>query len=347
MPAFLLLISLSIRPDAAVGPLAELFGAGRTWLLITVLCVWADDTFAYIGGRLWGRGQFLNHISPNKTWSGAAAGSVAAIVAGAGLGLFVGQPLVGAGLGMLVALMAPSGDLAESAMKRAAGVKDSGRLFPGHGGILDRTDAFLLAAPAACAILTITVPLPEPLTRVAVLGSTGSIGRQALDVLEGLRDSFRVVAMAAGSDDATLSQQARRHRPMVVHLADDKAADRLELPAGTKLVGGEDALTELALRDDVDLVLVATGGMVSLVPVIAALRAGKVVATANKETLVAGGHLVMPLARELATGRGIDAREGDPVVGALAWLRPIEFRSTPPSGSASLASAARISAGWC
>ena len=78
---------------------------------------------------------------------------------------------------------------------------------------------------------------------------------------------------------------------------------RLDLPPGTERVGGPDALVELATRDDVDLVVVGTGGVVSLRPVLAALRAGKVVATANKETLVAGGHLVMPLARGLAERR--------------------------------------------
>lgn len=149
MPAFLLLISLAVRPDGASGQLAEWLDAGRAWLLITVLCVWAGDTFAYFGGRLLGRGRFFNHISPNKTWSGAIAGGVAAMVAGGLLGWWVDRPLVGLGLGALIAVVAPVGDLAESALKRAAQVKDSGRLFPGHGGILDRLDAFLLVAPSA------------------------------------------------------------------------------------------------------------------------------------------------------------------------------------------------------
>jgi 1-deoxy-D-xylulose-5-phosphate reductoisomerase len=140
--------------------------------------------------------------------------------------------------------------------------------------------------------------LPER-TRVCLLGSTGSIGRQALDVLAGLADTFEVVALAAGSDAAGLAAQVARHRPRAHALT-----------AQT----GDAALEELATRQDVDLVLVATGGIVSLRPVLAALGAGKIVATANKETLVAGGHLVMPLARKLA-GAGGDQ---------LAWLRPID-----------------------
>jgi 1-deoxy-D-xylulose-5-phosphate reductoisomerase len=144
---------------------------------------------------------------------------------------------------------------------------------------------------------------------VAVLGSTGSIGRQALDVLAGLPGRFNVVALAAGRNAATLGEQADRFGPAVVHLAgDDDTGDVAE------------KLVEIATRDDVDIVLIATGGMISLRPVIAALEAGKVVATANKETLVAGGHLVMPLARRLAERHGA----ADSAAGALAWLRPID-----------------------
>ena len=95
------------------------------------------------------------------------------------------------------------------------------------------------------------------------------------------------------------------------------------MPAGTAILAGDDALIELATRDDVDLVIVGTGGVVSLRPVLAALAAGKVVATANKETLVAGGHLVMPLAKQLATARAA-VDPGDPLASPLGWLRPID-----------------------
>jgi len=158
---------------------------------------------------------------------------------------------------------------------------------------------------------------------VALLGSTGSVGTQAVDVLAANPDAFRVVALATGHDGPMLAEQARRLRPSVVALADGHALAGLELPVGTDRIAGEDALIDLAMRDDVDLVVVATGGIVSLRPVLAALRAGKVVATANKETLVAGGHLVMPEARRLAADRArIDAR--DAFANPLAWLRPID-----------------------
>jgi 1-deoxy-D-xylulose-5-phosphate reductoisomerase len=158
---------------------------------------------------------------------------------------------------------------------------------------------------------------------VAVLGSTGSIGRQALDVLEGLPDRFRIVAIAAGSSADELARQAARVRPEAVGVGDAAAASGLDLPEGTVLEAGPDALAALATRGDVDVVVVGTGGIVSLVPVIAALEAGKVVATANKETLVAGGHLVMPIARDLASRVAADA-PGDDFASPLAWLRPID-----------------------
>ncbi len=110
--------------------------------------------------------------------------------------------------------------------------------------------------------------------RVALLGSTGSIGRQTLDVLASAGpEAFRVVALAAGRDSATFADQVARVRPVAVSLADRDALARLPLPPGTTAIGGADALTAMATRHDVDLVIVATGGTVSLRPVLAALQA--------------------------------------------------------------------------
>ena len=144
-----------------------------------------------------------------------------------------------------------------------------------------------------------------------------------MDVIEQLPDRFRVVALATGTNAQALADQAARVRPAIVALGVIGARGRPDLPDGTTLATGPTALTELATRDDVDLVVVGTGGVVSLGPVIAALAAGKVVATANKETLVAGGHLVMPLARALAADVARE-RPGDPFGSPLAWLRPID-----------------------
>ncbi len=158
---------------------------------------------------------------------------------------------------------------------------------------------------------------------VAVLGSTGSIGRQAVDVLARYPETFRVVALAGGHNAALLEEQSRLVRPSTVALADSRAGGALDLPAGVAIESGPAALIAFATRGDVDIVVVGTSGIVSLRPVLAALAAGKIVATANKETLVAGGHLVMPLARDLAA-RAARRDPRDPLATPLGWLRPID-----------------------
>ena len=179
--------------------------------------------------------------------------------------------------------------------------------------------------------------------RVALLGSTGSIGRQTVEVLEAYADRFEVVALAAGRNTTELEVQVRRLRPAAVAIADD--ATDLDMPPGVTRVQGEDALVELATRSDVDLVIVGTGGVVSLRPTLAALRAGKVVATANKETLVAGGHLVMAEARAQAAARARRIPETRWRTRSRGCGR--STRSTPPSGSVSSANSNQASPAWC
>ncbi len=163
----------------------------------------------------------------------------------------------------------------------------------------------------------------RPRIRVAVLGSTGSIGRQTLDVLA-RNPRFEVVGLAAGRNVEQFGDQLRQVRPSIAIVAEDAVRDGLgTIPDGTRLQSGAAALDELASRADLDLLIVGTGGMVSLRPVIAALRAGTPVATANKETLVAGGHLVMPIARAQAAARSA-AWPGDALGTPLAWVRPID-----------------------
>jgi phosphatidate cytidylyltransferase len=150
--AAILVVAPVVPDDAPLG--ATFLSAGQVWLLVLVLTVWTFDTCAYLAGRTFKRGRFLNHISPNKTWSGVIGGTVAAVVVGGALAWAAGQWLPGGLLmGLLIAVAGQAGDVAESMLKRSAGAKDSGDLIPGHGGFLDRTDSFLFAAPAMYAYL--------------------------------------------------------------------------------------------------------------------------------------------------------------------------------------------------
>ena len=139
---------------AASAPAAAL-GATRGWILLLILIVWAYDTGAYCVGIALGKKKFLSHISPSKSYWGLFGGLVSCtVVTVAGLWA-LGQPAVlGLVAGPLLGLVAQGGDLAESMLKRAAGMKDSGKLIPGHGGILDRVDSFLFAAPVAALLVT-------------------------------------------------------------------------------------------------------------------------------------------------------------------------------------------------
>ena len=117
------------------------------WLLLSV---WSCDTGAYISGRSIGGPKLAPRISPNKTWAGLLGGILAAMVASVLLALISGSGsiVLFAIQGALLALISQCGDLAESSIKRRFDVKDSGNLIPGHGGILDRVDGVLFAAPA-------------------------------------------------------------------------------------------------------------------------------------------------------------------------------------------------------
>ncbi len=120
-------------------------------LLFLLLIVWCGDIGAYAAGRWFGGPKLAPLISPGKTWSGAAGGLLASVLAGVvtSLALAGAASLWGLLVAALIALAGQGGDLLESAVKRWAGVKDSGRSIPGHGGLLDRLDAVLTAAPVA------------------------------------------------------------------------------------------------------------------------------------------------------------------------------------------------------
>ena len=138
--------------DAPVvdGSVLGWLGGERAWVLVLLLTVWTFDTAAYGVGRRFGRRHFIPNISPGKTVEGTVGGIVGAVVVAALLVAALGRsPIAGMGLGLVIGLAGQAGDLAESMLKRAAGAKESGRLIPGHGGLLDRVDSFLFAAPVA------------------------------------------------------------------------------------------------------------------------------------------------------------------------------------------------------
>lgn len=121
---------------------------GRMLLLYLLVLIAAADVGAYFGGRLLGRHKLAPRVSPGKTWEGFAAGMVAAAVAAVAGALLFGVPLRSwLALCVLVALVSVVGDLFESMFKRRAGLKDSGNLLPGHGGVLDRIDSITAAGP--------------------------------------------------------------------------------------------------------------------------------------------------------------------------------------------------------
>lgn len=119
---------------------------GIALTLWTLATVWATDIGAYFAGRAIGGPKLAPKLSPNKTWAGLIGGMAAALIVGAVIALFTGLPLILAILGPLMAVLAQMGDLFESWLKRRAGVKDSGRLLPGHGGALDRLDGVVPVA---------------------------------------------------------------------------------------------------------------------------------------------------------------------------------------------------------
>ena len=136
---------------------------GRLLVLYPLVVIWASDTAAYFAGKRFGRARMAPRVSPGKTVEGGVAGLAAAVVAGAlagsvmrDLASFPVSPAIGALVGLALGVGGQLGDLAESLLKREAGVKDSGTLLPGHGGVLDRFDALFFSLPLAYVLLLLT-----------------------------------------------------------------------------------------------------------------------------------------------------------------------------------------------
>ncbi|MBO7491716.1 MAG: phosphatidate cytidylyltransferase [Bacteroidales bacterium] len=137
-------------------------------VLLSFVLIWINDSFAYMGGSLYGRHKMIERISPNKTWEGTITGIVFTMLASLLAGYFWAEKILEQAsfhwygwllFGLSVAVLATMGDLLESLLKRQAGVKDSGRIMPGHGGVLDRMDSILLTAYPVVTFLAILLML--------------------------------------------------------------------------------------------------------------------------------------------------------------------------------------------
>ncbi|MFY0673954.1 MAG: phosphatidate cytidylyltransferase [Bacteroidia bacterium] len=125
-----------------------------TYLIGGIIFIWVNDSFAYLTGRFIGKRKLYERVSPNKTWEGTIGGLLFAVLAGF-LFAYFGEfdSLVWMGFGLICGLCATVGDLFESVIKRSLGVKDMGKIMPGHGGMLDRFDALIFAAPFGAAYI--------------------------------------------------------------------------------------------------------------------------------------------------------------------------------------------------
>lgn len=143
------LLGTLVALRTARGPAVD--GGDAFWLVVlTLFLVWATDIFAYYTGKSLGRRPLAPTISPNKTWEGTAGGAGAALLVAIGFKLVVLNGLSWVDVVVLAAIgggLSQAGDLVESQMKRATGTKDAGSLLPGHGGMLDRFDSMVVAAP--------------------------------------------------------------------------------------------------------------------------------------------------------------------------------------------------------
>jgi len=141
-------IYVSLPFGFALG-LPKFYDGTFTWeVFLLFVLIWSSDSFAYFTGRLFGKHKMAPKISPKKTWEGFVGGVIFTLV----LGYFIEQKFPDLRgnwiiVGFLVSVFAPIGDLVESQLKRTFGVKDSGNIIPGHGGVLDRLDSFIIAAP--------------------------------------------------------------------------------------------------------------------------------------------------------------------------------------------------------
>jgi len=154
-------------------PLVRRLDQGVGWVFVLLAASWLGDTGAYFAGRAFGRHKLASRLSPKKTWEGAIGGFFTSMAGAVLFGILFDLDtswIVLAGLGGVLDVFGVLGDLAESMLKRAFGVKDSGGILPGHGGILDRVDSVLFAGPVLYLVVSWVIQVSEHSAVFAVLG---------------------------------------------------------------------------------------------------------------------------------------------------------------------------------
>lgn len=149
-PVYFIMIRNNLPTDSTAIPADTILGIGGGFLLLILMGIWASDIGAYYIGKNFGKHKLCPLVSPKKTIEGAIGGTLAGIIAAVIMGFIIQiNPIHSVLLGLIVVTMAQLGDLCESLLKRDIGIKDSGDIVPGHGGILDRADSYLFTSIAS------------------------------------------------------------------------------------------------------------------------------------------------------------------------------------------------------